>query len=332
MRKADIEGWALRLVEAVNEGNRVEDSRVELKGELPSAEQAARRMAGHANAARNDPILWVIGLDEVRGVVPFDLPDFADWGQQLKSYFVGPAPEWQEVLVPVGTARVLALYIDTSQPPYMVKNPAHGKKGGGPVEVEVPWREGTIARTARRENLLRILLSQESVPGYEVLSADASLHDYGPGTRPRGPSTPPVEEHSSYWEVWATIYVTPAPRRQLVYPAHLGTVEISIGQIEGLNFDEVAFDVPSRHRFHGYAPEIDSHTVRATGSELIVDGPGRFLLKAYLLERNRAKPSGRLQLKVALTSAWGDLPLIIEAQLEPIPDRSGQERRWKFGN
>ena len=36
----------------------------------------------------------------------------------------------------------VAILIETDRAPFVVKNPKHGKSGGGPVSLEVPWREG----------------------------------------------------------------------------------------------------------------------------------------------------------------------------------------------
>lgn len=49
MRKTDIEFWALSIIERVEKGQPVEDSRVELKGDWIDPKKAARRIAGHAN-------------------------------------------------------------------------------------------------------------------------------------------------------------------------------------------------------------------------------------------------------------------------------------------
>lgn len=64
MRQIEIEAWVLRVIEQVKRGQSNEDSRVELKARWIEPEKAARQIAGHANAARGDKILWIIGLDE----------------------------------------------------------------------------------------------------------------------------------------------------------------------------------------------------------------------------------------------------------------------------
>ena len=66
MRQVEIEAWAMRVVEVVGRGDKVEDSAVELKSDGPNPVESARRIAGLANALRGAPTLWIIGLDESR--------------------------------------------------------------------------------------------------------------------------------------------------------------------------------------------------------------------------------------------------------------------------
>src|SRR6266540_4555312 len=101
MRTYEIEAWALRAIERVEQRQPNEDSRVELKAEWPDdPERAARRIAGHANALRGEPILWVIGVDEQQGVKGASQNNLANWWPQVKAQFDGFAPDVREVLVP----------------------------------------------------------------------------------------------------------------------------------------------------------------------------------------------------------------------------------------
>lgn len=163
MRPAQIEAWVLSLVDQITAGKRVEDSRVELKAQWPEPQTAARRIAGHANASGGDPILWVIGLDETRGVVSVDPVEFADWWAQAKKEFDGIEPLVTDLTVPASGGTLIALLFDTSRRPYVVKNPAYGKPGSGPVTLEVPWRTATAVHSARREDLIRLLAPMQSL-------------------------------------------------------------------------------------------------------------------------------------------------------------------------
>lgn len=64
MRQSDIEYWALSIIDRVKSKQPIEDSRVELKASWPDPKKAARRLAGHANAARGEPILWLVGIND----------------------------------------------------------------------------------------------------------------------------------------------------------------------------------------------------------------------------------------------------------------------------
>lgn len=142
------------IVEAVIAGRQVEDDRIELKALWPSANHdVARRIAGHANAAGGESILWVIGLDERRrrigstsGVEP------ANWWNAVRKHFDGPSPEptWLRVLVS-GNADVMALQFTTERAPYVVNVAKPGQ-----VHREVPWRSSTSSVAVSGPGELRL--------------------------------------------------------------------------------------------------------------------------------------------------------------------------------
>ena len=140
MRKHEIESWTLSVIERLEKGQPIEDSRVELKAEWPEKQKAARRIAGHANQARGEPILWLIGVDEDKGPIGAKKADMAQWWGEVVTQFDGVSPEVTDLVVPVKGVSVVALLFETDRFPFVVKNPAHGKPNGGPVEREVPWR------------------------------------------------------------------------------------------------------------------------------------------------------------------------------------------------
>jgi hypothetical protein len=156
MRTLGIEAIALRAIESAEQHRPNEDSRVELKAEWPDDPQrAARRIAGHANSSRGEPIIWVIGVDELAGVKGAAQNDLATWWPQIKAQFEGPIPALRDVLIHWKGATAVALCFETDQAPYLVKNPTYGK--GGPVQFEVPWRDGTSTRTATHSDLILLL-------------------------------------------------------------------------------------------------------------------------------------------------------------------------------
>jgi hypothetical protein len=88
MLTSEVEARVYQIIDIVTKGNRVEDERVELKGIWIDAKKAARQVAGHANKLRGEPILWVFGIDEVRGLTGVDPGEFSNWWNQFKSQYV----------------------------------------------------------------------------------------------------------------------------------------------------------------------------------------------------------------------------------------------------
>jgi hypothetical protein len=157
MRTHEIEAWALRAIERVEQRQPNEDSRVELKAAWLDPERAARRIAGHANALRGEPILWIMGVDEQRGVIGAIQNDLSNWWPQVKAQFNGPSPTLRDLLITWKEKTVVALFLETDRIPYVVRNPAYGKPNGGPVQLEVPWRDGTAIRSATHSDLILLL-------------------------------------------------------------------------------------------------------------------------------------------------------------------------------
>ncbi|HEY4310953.1 MAG TPA: hypothetical protein VGN12_15995 [Pirellulales bacterium] len=147
-------------------GSRIEGSVMEAKAEWIPAEQAARRLAGHANAAGGQEIIWIFGLDEdAYKLAPLDGTDPSKWLSQLESQFEnGHMPRLaQHRTVTVTGGTVHACQFDTLDAPYVVRNPKFGTAGHS-IEREVPWREGASTRTARRADLLKLLLPISRIP------------------------------------------------------------------------------------------------------------------------------------------------------------------------
>lgn len=170
MRRHEVEAWILSVADLVKSGRQNEDSRVELKAEWIDPYEAARRIAGHANAARGAEILWIIGLHPDDGVVGAKDEDLAQWWPQVESQFDGQPPELDfDLVVPVDDDAVVGLLMSTTAAPYVIRN-----RGKGP-DREVPWRQATRIRPARREELIRMLSPVRSRPSFEVLAASLIL-------------------------------------------------------------------------------------------------------------------------------------------------------------
>jgi hypothetical protein len=82
-------------------------------------------------------------------------------------WFDGIAPSIVDVNVPYEDHTVAALCFETDRAPYVVN-----VGDQGPTTREVPWREATRVRSAKREELLRILVPTLREPEIEVLKAE----------------------------------------------------------------------------------------------------------------------------------------------------------------
>jgi hypothetical protein len=70
---------------------------------------------------------------------------------------------------------LVALCFETDRAPYVVLNADFGTVRGDPAKREVPWREGNSTRSAKRQELLRLLAPTVRLPEVEILSAGANV-------------------------------------------------------------------------------------------------------------------------------------------------------------
>jgi hypothetical protein len=165
MKNSQIERWALEVIERVEAHQPIEDTRVELKAKWPDdPAKAARRIAGHANAAQGERILWLIGLDEETGVSGAEYTEMTEWLPRISVQFDSLVPQCHHLNVPTGKGKTVAAFVfETDRAPYVVKNPAFGSTKGEGVKFEVPWRDGTQIRSATRSDLIRIFSNTEAL-------------------------------------------------------------------------------------------------------------------------------------------------------------------------
>ena len=251
--KAQIEEWALTVIDHSRAGRRVEDDWVELKESFLEPAKAARRIAGMANAARTEPFLLLIGIKECVGPVPLpDEPEFSRWWAQVASV-LDPSPPRLEHLVVEG---VHVLYLVPDRPPYVVKHRQEPADNSGLWEV--PWREGTATRSARHTDLVRLLVPRARVPDFQVL-------------RVRG-ATGFTDKREPSLSIDVTLYVVPQTPERLVLPIHQCSME---AHWDG-NEEYVALH-------GGLIPlgERKSKTIHYGADEVVVDGPGRIRLSGF---------------------------------------------------
>lgn len=219
MRRHEVERWVLDVVDLVRAGRQNEDSRIELKADWVDPREAARRIAGHANAARGAEILWVVGLDSTRGVIGARHEDLATWWPQVVSWFDGVAPDLeQDLVVPVDDSAVVGLLMSTAAVPFVVRNPDKGP------DLEVPWREGTRIRAARREDLVRLLSPVRSRPSFEVLAAEVILD---------------ARTNKATWVLTVVLYQDRPLESPAVIPYHRSRVTLHVPGLEPIELGDL---------------------------------------------------------------------------------------------
>jgi hypothetical protein len=297
--RKQVQLWIHEIIDRVKSGHKVEDDEVELKANFISSYQAARRIGAHANMIR-DPILWLIGVDEDKGVVGVDPTEFASWWAQVKSHFDTVAPTlFYHMELTIDGMPVTALYIDTQDAPFVVENPDKGKA----MRLEVPWREGASVRQASRRDLLRIFVPKSATPNFQILSASVSEQNQANG---------------SAFVLKAQIYVIPTQRQRIVVPLHTCSARI---QVSAPGYDWPLTLAPNSitpliSRV-AQNPKVQSLTVSSTPSELLIDGPGLFVVSAFTVQpRNMI---GRLDMVVVLglTPALAERQLLLSIPMKP---------------
>lgn len=172
----ELEIRVQEIISAIQNGAFIEDDLIELKRELIDPRKAARRLAGHANQANGDYIVWIVGIDEATGEVhPITMSTDEWWAQVIAEFDDGVFPQ-------LGRNRrvhlnedesVLVLVFETDEAPYLVQTHDAG------LDREVPLRSATAVRSARRHELLRIIGSAVRTPTSRVIWAEADLWNKG---------------------------------------------------------------------------------------------------------------------------------------------------------
>jgi hypothetical protein len=211
MRDHEIEAWTRDVIDRILAGQAIEDSRVELKRDLPAEHQkAARQIAGLLNAARGAHVLWLIGVDEkAQTVTGSNFADFAKWYQQVSSCFVELSPDVYHLNVPYEGKTVTAVLFPSNRVPFLVKTEK-------PDVFDVPYRTGTFTRSATRGQLLQILTPQSAAPKIEIITAWLTL------TR-----TITSQEHWSMSAEAAFLVIQPSGS-ELAFPVHKAALLVSI--------------------------------------------------------------------------------------------------------
>lgn len=313
MKTMEIESWALRILQRVESHAPVEDSRVEIKANWPDARKTARKLAGHANSARGERILWLIGADETLGVGGADYQELSNWLSSLHSQFDGVPPSVDNLNVEYKGKTVAAMCFETSQAPYVVKNLAFGQPAGGPVEFEVPWREGTKTRSARHNDLVLMLAPAMKMPRLEVL--DGRIQ-YQPGT---------IVDCRNFFDFSLTVYVAPVDNAVLTFPFHKCDAAIEVGRESVFQGAQIKIDSvigkaakvesymramaqrSGKEAFVDFNGAVHKPIIQATSDEIVIWGAGKMVIEGRVPTAPLAEWD-ELNLNITLVEAaaeWG---------------------------
>ena len=300
MNRSTIEARVYEIAERVKAGQPVEDDFVELKRDFEPAKDVARKIAGHANVAHGEPVLWIFGIDQkgqkIVGLA--DVPDIADWGQQLVSRFDdGVAPDMALTVAPlVDGLTILAILFLTDRAPYVVKN-----QQGGQITSDVPYRVGTRTDSARRSQILRMLGPIERVPEIELFSAYAEANA--------------ISSEELVWHLNATVYITPPTRERVVIPAHKCFATLETGGVLVERLARMSAPVSFGHE----AVEFDK-------ASFIINGPGQIMLVAGGNGLHPRILPQRMRARIEMLAIGAARPAIVTADLffrQPVNSAAG---------
>lgn len=314
-----VEAWALEVVDRVRRGEPIEDTRVELKAALGEPEKLARRIAGHANASRGASILWLFGVDEESGVVGCAKAEFTEWWAKVSRQFDELPPEPLDLVVPTEDGPVVAVLFETDRAPFVVRNPLYGK--GGSVELEVPWREGTATRTARRRDLIRLLAPITSSIDVVVFGGFLSY----------GQKVPSGEGE---WHLSLDLYIDAPVGEVIVVPDHELVVDVAFDEwsmpmldasLHGRHGRGVSAVLGSRYGPRQEAPEF----IERGDGQAIITGPGKASLWAKgLLEPDEPTPLETCHATVSFTAMRASRETRFTARLVPVKPGKDETARW----
>jgi hypothetical protein len=326
MRRVDIEAWGLRIIDEVARRGRAEDAQVECKGTWPEPSKAARQIAGLCNAARGAEALWIVGLDEQRGVVPVDHSEFADWWAAARTAFDGTAPPVHDVVVQHPRGSVVVLQFDTDLAPFVVRNARFGSPTGGPVEREVPWREANATRSARRDDLIRLLAPLQHVPRAELLSARLDVL-----------RTPPRDDRRDgvTWSLTMHTYIVHPVGESVVIPFHQCAATVRLRDVS-VSIEMTAHCRPEE--MNVFARQQRDQRIRTVDlgiEQLIVSGPGYMTVYGRRFEEggDPERPyrlADTAEVEARLLPAGASTPLRITADLSWVDAAGTAVACWRY--
>ena len=212
---------------------------------------------------------------------------------------------------------LVALYFTTDRFPFVVK----GEKDRN-HELEVPWREGTRVRAAKRSELIRLLYPLVALPDIEILNGSISIHE----------QIAPNESHFQLY-VHLEIYLIPRTRDITVIPLHKCQVIFDWPGEKQL-VEQKDFSINPKFRRERRSGRIsplegryepDSLTIEGTSTELVISGPGACKVSTSyeLKDRPREIPDS-IQFELILFPAYSVHSVIADVEMIKMDKPEGQ--------
>ncbi|WP_350269033.1 hypothetical protein AAFP32_10095 [Brevibacterium sp. CBA3109] len=312
MRAIDLETQVLAAVERIRKGEKTENDLIECKRAWPSNNKA-RQLAGSLNRAAGDAVIYVIGIDEKDGSIhDTSDTDILDWWSQIVGQFDQvPAEMVRHIDVPISNESVVGIAFSSDRAPYVVKT------GSPKPSLEIPIREGTGTRTARRDEVLRMLAPAIRVPAATVLESNFSAVHYPPLASAENAANDYRREESVHAFGTADFFVEHDGRDLVTLPTHAMDGIIEVGDLSfTLNVTPDWFQSETKAPRKEYI-DRQREAVLISGPGVVplrVDVEGLLLSHRKLLETTNSV-TVRLHLGILHTSK----PLVIEMELNTNP-------------
>ncbi len=328
MKKQEIEFKVLDIIDRLEKGQPIEDDTVELKAEWPKDHfRAARRIAAHANSARGEPILWLIGIDEKAGVVGADFEELSIWFAKLRSRFDQLlVPNLISLSVPYDGKTVVALLFETDRAPFVIRIP----DSQGIVTHEVPWREANSTRSARRSDLIKLLYPIQKKPRIEIIDGKIELQKAIAGFNQAG---------EYQWNLSMKLYFITFSSETVVIPFHrCELVFRPEGRPDEKRFENIKIMPPTSYSTRGLKEKTQSLTVNSTEHEVLIDTAGMAYLTGDISAAEKPGPKlfEEIMVKALLKPHDAEDPVSFDAcfKLVTHPRSDGESERllgeWRF--
>jgi hypothetical protein len=311
VKRFEVEAWAHSVIRELLEGHAVEDQHVEAKRDWPvEFTKAARRVAGHANSAGFEPIMWLIGVDEkAKTILGASSVDAAAWYAQLKAEFVdGWAPPMRPYNVPHERGTVTALVFDTEAAPFVVKAPQD--------RHEIPWRDSTGVRSARRSELFALLAEPVRLPEFEILHSELRCS---------------WEEDSSIlaWQINAGLYITPRTDKPVFFPKH--RMRAWVQTSDGAHLFDLSSIYPHVEGEGDFRTALKYRQIETDIAQLTVAGPGHVEMFGRGETRDvQVSMDAELEVRILLQPAGSAAAAVLMAPLSPRRPESSKALHWAY--